>query len=76
MFFSADDESVQIWDVETLICVQIICDSAQKWGQITSLNWLAGDGDRNGNGNALCFGTGRGVIVTFHRSGNMVSTKM
>lgn len=71
---AGDDERVRIWDIETLVCLQVIRDPAQKWGQITCVNWLSGGKERDGN--ALCLGTGRGFIVVFRRTGNVVTTHL
>lgn len=69
--FAGDDQRARIWDTETLVCLQVISDPAQKWGQITCVNWLAGSKERDGS--ALCLGTGRGLTVVFRRTGTMVT---
>lgn len=70
-FSLGDDESVRIWDIEALSSIQVIRDPSGNWGQITCLNWLAGE-ERN----TLCFGTGRGFIALFQASRSSVSDKI
>jgi WD40 repeat protein len=65
-----DDEVVRIWTLETYRCLQIICDSGERWGQITCVKWLSA-----GAGVAcetLCIGTGRGLILLYRQSKNGV----
>jgi hypothetical protein len=66
-----DDEAVRIWDIEALSTIQVIRDPSGNWGQITCLNWLAGE-ERN----TLCFGTGRGFIALFQASESSVSHRL
>lgn len=68
---TGDDETVRVWDIETLVNLQVIRDPDENWGQITCLNWLPGGAEQEGN--ALCFGTGRGHVIIFRRNGNLVS---
>ena len=71
---AGDDEAVRIWDIETLVNLQVIRDPDENWGQITCLNWLPCGAEQEGN--VLCFGTGRGHIIIFRRSGNSVSHEL
>ncbi|KAM6490444.1 WD40-repeat-containing domain protein [Amanita muscaria] len=57
-----DDEAVRIWDIETLVSLQVIRDPAGNWGQVTCVNWLSGNSSEL-EGNTLCFGTGRGLVI-------------
>ncbi|KAK2465177.1 hypothetical protein APHAL10511_002808 [Amanita phalloides] len=64
----SDDESVRIWDIDLLVGLQVIRASDQTWGQITCLTWLPGIAEQEGN--ALCFGTGRGHLALFRHNRN------
>ena len=70
---TGDDETVRVWDIETLVNLQVIRDPDENWGQITCLVWFpCGAGQE---GNVLCFGTGRGHVNIFRRNGNLASHK-
>jgi len=65
-----DDEAVRIWILETYQCFQAIHDSGGKWGQITCVKWLPAEAA--GAGDTLCFGTGRGLLLIYRQSKNVV----
>lgn len=65
-----DDEMLRIWNVEAKRSYQIISDHLGRWGQITCIKWLSGNSD---NGNVMCFGTGRGLVLVYQRTKDVVS---
>lgn len=68
-----DDEKVLIWDVATRKRKYLLEDSVHRWGQITCLSWLGGEG-RQDNGLAILgFGTARGLVVIYRQSRTEVS---
>jgi len=68
---SGDDEAVRIWDLSSKAKPHVLQDRLQRWGQITCLKWiLAGSSE---NGELICFGTGRGLIIIYQRSKDLVS---
>lgn len=65
LFLKADDEALRIWDIYGKRHLQTLEDRSRRWGQITCLKWLSInpiEGNR-----ALCFGTGRGLLLIYQR---------
>lgn len=65
-----DDEKLHIWDIDGKRPYQIISDELERWGQITCMKWLPGISN---NGEVICFGTGRGLVLIYHRLKEAVS---
>jgi WD40 repeat protein len=65
-----DDEMLRIWNVEAKRSHQVISDHLGRWGQITCIKWLSGNSE---NGNVICFGTGRGLVLVYQRTKDTVS---
>ena len=59
-----DDEKLHIWDIDGKRPYQVISDELERWGQITCVKWLPGISN---NGEVLCFGTGRGLVLIYHQ---------
>lgn len=59
-----DDEKLHIWDIDGKKPYQVISDELERWGQVTCVKWLPGISN---NGEVLCFGTGRGLVLIYHR---------
>ena len=66
-----DDEEVQIWDLNVFRRYQTLADHNGTWGQITCINFL--NGELGQVGDLLCFGTGRGYLLLYHRQRRVVS---
>ncbi|KDR64841.1 hypothetical protein GALMADRAFT_149249 [Galerina marginata CBS 339.88] len=60
-----DDEKLRVWDISRKQVHQVIGDDLERWGQITCILWLAGFSD---HGDALCFGTGRGLVLIYQKT--------
>jgi WD40 repeat protein len=58
-----DDEKLRIWDINAKRSHQVISDELERWGQVTCVKWLPGISN---NGEVLCFGTGRGLVLIYH----------
>jgi WD40 repeat protein len=69
---SGDDEEVKIWDLKTYQCFQTLLNNDRRWGQITTIKFINRDATPNGT-EWLCFGTGRGQLLVYHRSRRSVS---
>lgn len=66
-----DDERVHIWNLHTLLSIQILLDQAHRWGQITCIKFISA----NTLGTEwLCFGTGRGQFLIHRRNRKSVSS--
>ena len=61
-----DDEMLRIWNVKAKRIYQVISDHLGRWGQIICIKWLSD------NGTAICFGTGRGLVLIYQRTKDMV----
>ncbi|KAF8801037.1 hypothetical protein BYT27DRAFT_7014252, partial [Phlegmacium glaucopus] len=59
-----DDEKLHIWDIDRKRPYQVISDELERWGQVTCAKWLPGISN---NEEVLCFGTGRGLVLIYHR---------
>lgn len=59
-----DDEKLRIWDIDGKRSHQVISDELERWGQVTCVKWLPGISN---SGEVLCFGTGRGLVLIYHR---------
>ena len=64
-----DDEEVQIWDLNMFRQYQKLADHSSAWGQVTvtCIKFLKMIGEPNPTGDSLCFGTGRGYLLLYHR---------
>jgi WD40 repeat protein len=58
-----DDETVKVWDVNSLQIFQTIADRNHHWGQITCIQFIGFDTISDW----MCFGTGRGRFLVYHR---------
>lgn len=65
-----DDEVVQIWDLHVFQKYQTLADHS-KWGQITCIKFL--NIEQTSMAEWLCFGTGRGFLLLYHRQQKAVS---
>ena len=65
---TGDDEKLYLWDVDKKRVRQVFADEMARWGQITCMKWLSGVSDRE----ALCFGTGRGLVLVYYYSTEVV----
>ena len=63
---SGDDEQVRIWEMTAYQHFQTLVDDNQRWGQITVIKFINCDATHNGMEH-LCFGTGRGHVLVYHR---------
>ena len=70
-----DDEEVQIWDLNVFRQFQTLADHSGTWGQITCIKFLKSNGDLGPSGDLLCFGTGRGYLLLYHRQRRTVRTQ-
>ena len=61
--YTGDGEKLQLWDIDKKRVNQVIGNETARWGQITCVKWLSGISD---NREALCFGTGRGLVLIYH----------
>ena len=68
---SGDDEEVRIWDLKTYQRFQILANNSRQWGQITTIKFI--NRDVHTGMEWLCFGTGRGQFLVYHRSRRSVS---
>ena len=66
-----DDEVVRIWDLHVFRPYQTLADRSRTWGQITWIRFL--NVELNPTGELLCFGTGRGYLLLYHRQRKAVS---
>jgi WD40 repeat protein len=66
-----DDEEVQIWDLQVFRPYQKLADRSRTWGQITCVKFL--NVELSSMGELLCFGTGRGYLLLYHRQRKTVS---
>ncbi len=57
---------------ERRFTVQTIIDNDQRWGQITTIKFINRDATHTGM-EWICFGTGRGQFLLYHRSRKSVS---
>ena len=57
-----DDEKLHIWDINGERPHQVISDKLGRWGQVTCAKWLP---SISNNGEVLCFGTGRGLVLIY-----------
>ena len=62
-----DDEILLVWNVEAKGSYQVISDHLGRWGQITCIKWLSD------NRTDICFGTGRGLVLVYQQTKDMVS---
>jgi WD40 repeat protein len=70
--FLADDQALRIWDVQGKRQLQALEDKSSRWGQITCIKWLSAAAE----GNVVCFGTGRGLILVYQGGKGLVSTPL
>ncbi|KAK0488173.1 WD40-repeat-containing domain protein [Armillaria luteobubalina] len=67
---SGDDaELIHIYDTHTGKTVQVIENTGESWGQISSIAWLPSL-NRTSKSLALSFGTGRGLVAIYKRAKN------
>ena len=67
--YSGDDEEVRIWEVTEFQHFQTLIDNNQRWGQITTIKFI----NRDTGMEWICFGTGRGHLLVYHRGRKSVS---
>ena len=71
--FAADDQALRIWDIREKRRLQTLQDKSERWGQVTCLKRLS---INSSEGNILCFGTGRGLILVYQGGRDLVSGQL
>ena len=71
LFSAGDDETLRIWDLNEKAKPHVIQDRLQRWGQVTCLKWISAGSSENGE--LICFGTGRGLVILYQWSKDLVS---
>ena len=61
-------EEIKIWDLDEQKEICTLSDNLGQWGQITTIKWL----ENAANSYTVCFGTGRGWILTYCKPKEMV----
>ena len=62
---------LMVWDLDKRQELQLIQDRLGRWGQITCVKWLTRASSDDGN--VVCFGTGRGLILVYQCPKDSVS---